>query len=121
MSDRQGRWRLLLAVGLGGVAGGLARVVIGASVGTVLPGWVVLALVNVLGSFAIGVAVGRGGRWAHRSVTTGVLGGFTTFSGWALDVVGFAGSAPLLAMLLLLAVPVACLGACVGGLALAGR
>ena len=49
--------------------------------------WARLA-VNVIGSFAIGVALRP--VWAHREgwqlfLMTGVLGGFTTFSAFSLD------------------------------------
>lgn len=95
---------LLAAVG-GGLGAGLRYVVGAASLRWFGPGfpWGTLT-VNVLGSLAMGVLIGwlvtRVGTSAHApggmglSVTdlrvflaTGVLGGFTTFSAFALDVV----------------------------------
>lgn len=79
-------------VAVGGAAGSLAR----AWVGDLLPHetgtwpWSTV-LVNVVGSFALGVvlavAVSSAGaaRRVRLVVGTGVLGGFTTFSGFALD------------------------------------
>jgi CrcB protein len=115
--------RLLLAVAAGGAAGGLARVAaeLAASTWAVLPHWAALVGVNVLGSLLIGWAAARGGRWASPAVTTGVLGGFTSFSGWVLDVLQLVQPAPVLALLLLLAVPVACVAACLVGLLLGER
>lgn len=116
--------RVLLAVAVGGVLGGVARVgagLLAAAVVPELPGWPVLVAVNVLGSFLMGLAVAGGGRWASPAVTTGLLGGFTSFSGWVLDVMRLAEPAPLLALLLLLTVPVATVAACVVGLMAGGE
>lgn len=50
-------------------------------------------VVNVVGSFAIGAVAGYfalkgdGGRHAQLFLTTGVLGGFTTFSAFSLETV----------------------------------
>jgi CrcB protein len=86
-------------------AAGYALVFLGAGVGGALRHGVNLAAarllglgfpwatltVNVVGSFAMGVLAGY---WAHRAglpqplrlfLTTGVLGGFTTFSAFSLD------------------------------------
>ena len=76
----------ILPVALGGAVGASARFLIGLAVpfpfGTLT--------VNILGSFLMGVAfvffADKGlDRWALM-VTTGVLGGFTTFSTFSLDV-----------------------------------
>lgn len=117
------RRRLLLAVAAGGAAGGLARVAaeLAASVVPALPHWAALVGVNVLGCLLVGWGTARGGRWASPVVTTGVLGGFTSFSGWVLDVLQLVQPAPLLALLLLLTVPVACVAACLAGLLLGER
>lgn len=112
------RWRLLVAVAVGGLLGGALRAAAGVAGAGAVPGWAVLVLVNVLGSLAMGAAVARGGRWASPALTVGLLGGFTTFAGWALDVVDLLSTAPLLALALALSVPVASTGACVAGLAL---
>src|SRR5262245_18207697 len=48
-------------------------------------------LVNITGSFAIGVVAGwfalrgHGGQMTSLFLTTGILGGFTTFSAFSLD------------------------------------
>jgi len=113
---------VLLAVGLGGALGGGVRVwagLVGPQAG--VPGWAVLVAVNVLGALAMGLLTARGGRWARPALTTGVLGGFTSFSGWVLDVLRLVEPAPVLALALLVAVPVATVSACVSGLVLGGR
>jgi CrcB protein len=82
---------ILLAVAAGGAAGSVARYVIGVlaarALGTALP-WGTLA-VNILGSFAIGWLAGvlsRGASdLARPLLLTGFLGGFTTFSAFALE------------------------------------
>lgn len=113
---------VLLAVGAGGALGGAARVWAGLVVPpTGVPGWAVLVAVNVLGALAMGLVVGRGGALARPAVTTGVLGGFTSFSGWVLDVLRLLGPAPVLALALLVAVPVATVSACTVGLLVGGR
>lgn len=86
--------RLLAAVAIGGAAGSLARyltmTVIGQWFGSAFP-WGTLA-VNVLGSFVMGVLVEASAlAWSpspelRALLTVGVLGGFTTFSTFSLDV-----------------------------------
>lgn len=113
---------VLAAVGAGGALGGLVRVwagVLGPQAG--VPGWALLVVVNVLGALAMGVVTARGGRFARPAVTTGVLGGFTSFSGWVLDVLRLLEPAPVLAVALLVAVPVAAVAACLVGLVLGRR
>lgn len=85
---------LLVAVSLGGVMGSLGRY----AVGVALPHdagafpWATL-VVNVTGAFAMGLLVAflvdRPGahRLARPFVGVGVLGGWTTFSALAVDVV----------------------------------
>lgn len=82
--------RTLAAVALGGGLGGVARYGLSASVhgpwGTLL--------VNVLGCGLIGVLmvlVPRLHPLARPFLGVGVLGGFTTFSGYALDAVELGG------------------------------
>ncbi|MFE6130477.1 fluoride efflux transporter FluC [Streptomyces sp. NPDC056437] len=88
------RLPVLLAISAGGVAGALARHAVNrqwpAAEGT-FP-WATF-WINVLGSALIGVLmvlVSEGGRRAHPLmrpfVGVGVLGGFTTFSTYALDL-----------------------------------
>ncbi|MGW1762732.1 fluoride efflux transporter FluC [Streptomyces sp. NPDC002073] len=84
---------VLAAVSAGGVLGALARYGLGL-LWPAAPGafpWTTLGI-NVAGCALIGVLmvlVGGGGRWAHPLVRpflgTGVLGGFTTFSTYAVD------------------------------------
>jgi CrcB protein len=90
------KWPVLAVISAGGMAGSLARY--GATLlWPAAPGafpWTVL-WVNVVGCALIGVLMvlvgrgGRGGRPAHPLVRpflgVGVLGGFTTFSAYALD------------------------------------
>ena len=96
MAGRKGRIlsvQLLAAVAIGGSLGSVARylVAIGAGrlVGTDFP-WGKLAI-NIVGSFLMGALAGyfafRPGIAQHMRLfmTTGVLGGFTTFSAFSLD------------------------------------
>jgi CrcB protein len=84
----------IAAVAIGGAAGSVARFlmmgVVGGLVGTAFP-WATLA-VNVLGSFVMGVIVEASALvWSpdpalRTLLTVGILGGFTTFSTFSLDV-----------------------------------
>jgi CrcB protein len=84
----------ILAVGLGGAIGSIARYLTiagaGRFFGTGFP-WGTLA-VNVVGSFIIGVLAEIFRRHVLRDpvlgalLTTGFVGGFTTFSTFSLDV-----------------------------------
>ncbi|MGV9313988.1 fluoride efflux transporter FluC [Streptomyces sp. NPDC003691] len=84
---------VLAAVAAGGVVGALARyAAVRAWPGDPASAPLVTLGVNVLGSFLIGVLmvlVAEGGRTPHPLLRpfagTGVLGGFTTFSAYALD------------------------------------
>jgi fluoride exporter len=85
--------RLLLAIALGGALGSVGRYWFGAQIGQWLGmafPWGTLA-VNSLGGFAMGVVVGAlgpsGSTDLRAFLMVGVLGGFTTFSAFALDVV----------------------------------
>ena len=83
----------VLWVALGGALGSMARygvnVLSGRALGTDFP-WHTL-IVNVAGSFAMGALVALMAlRWNVASdtrafLTTGILGGFTTFSAFSLD------------------------------------
>ena len=86
------RWDILLVIGLGGSVGSVARW--GVSVAFApRPGAFPLAtfLVNVTGSFALGVLmvfvvdVWRPMRYVRPFLGVGVLGGYTTFSTYMLD------------------------------------
>ncbi|MDT0341803.1 fluoride efflux transporter FluC [Streptomyces litchfieldiae] len=113
----RGRLSLLAVVALGGGLGSAARYGAGRLVATPPHGfpWTTLG-VNVLGCALIGVlmvAVTEAGS-AHRLVRpflgTGVLGGFTTFSTYTLDVEQlFSAGRPGPAFACLLLTPVAAL------------
>lgn len=98
-----------LAVALGGALGSLARYALGLA----LQGWkfpYATLTVNVLGSLAMGALVAwLAGRsdlplWLKPGLSTGVLGGFTTFSALAIETLLLAkgGSAGLAAANVLL-------------------
>jgi fluoride exporter len=86
------RWDVLVAVALGGALGSLVRWALGelmAGSGP-FPWWTFVE--NVTGSFALGVLVVLAfdrwprSRYLRPFLGVGVLGGFTTFSTYALDV-----------------------------------
>ena len=88
-----------VAVALGSAIGGMARYGISRLWPWVPGGWPMATMtVNVLGSFAIGllsaVLAGRAGgaETARLFWMTGVLGGFTTYSAFALETVTLAGT-----------------------------
>jgi CrcB protein len=122
---------LVLAVAAGGVVGTTARATLTGAVGQV-GGWPLGTLTeNVVGSFLLGMlleALLRAGQETPRArvvrlgLGTGVLGGFTTFSSFALEVerllaggeagiaAGYAGASLVLGLL-----------ACAGGIVLGAR
>lgn len=77
----------MIWVALGGALGALAR----ASVALVLDPriWLATLAVNVVGSVAIGFVIGRLDQRWWPFLVTGFLGGFTTFSAFALDAAEF--------------------------------
>ena len=96
-----------LMVFLGAALGGSLRYAVGlAAVGLFGSGLPVGTLiVNVLGGFAMGVVAEYWARRGHLSqharlfLTTGVFGGFTTFSSFSLDTVTlWSGGRPLMAL-----------------------
>lgn len=85
-----------LLVFLGAGAGGAIRHGINLATARLLPGVtfpVATLLINVLGSFLMGIIAesfvlrGSGGHPLRLLLTTGVLGGFTTFSTFSLDAI----------------------------------
>jgi CrcB protein len=117
---------IIAAVAAGGVVGALSRYGAGVALPTA-PGTFPLAtfLVNALGCFLMGALVAGLGRWpgahplARPFLGTGVLGGFTTFSTYAVDSDGLlTGPAPHVA--LGLAYLVGTLVAAIGAAALGG-
>lgn len=76
----------VLLVAAGGVAGVLARYGLGVLVASI---WTVVA-VNLAGCFALGLLTSAGAEWSapvRDGLGVGFLGGFTTFSTFALQAV----------------------------------
>lgn len=93
---------LLVVVAVGGALGALARF----GVAEALPHGrasvpVGTLLVNVVGALALGLLVGVApdARWLRPFLGTGVLGGFTTFSTFALETDRLLARAPAVAVL----------------------
>ncbi|GGJ87842.1 hypothetical protein GCM10010123_16770 [Pilimelia anulata] len=86
MTARRPTARTTAAVALGGAAGTLLRY----AAGQLWPGPAGTLAINVLGGLAIGALLrrpaGRPDRYLRPLLATGLLGGFTTFSGYAVDV-----------------------------------
>ncbi len=84
---------LLLAIAIGGALGAIGRWGLEEAFPAFVPGgwpWGTL-LANLLGAFAIGLIatsprVAAGPNWLRPFLITGVLGGFTTFSAFALEL-----------------------------------
>ena len=87
-------WAVVAAVAAGGAIGSAARYILSVAIqrlfGTDFPWWTLS--VNVIGSFLMGVIVTSVAlRWSigqtgQAFLTVGILGGFTTFSAFSLDV-----------------------------------
>ena len=83
----------------------------------------VTLVINLVGSFLLGILVGRldGARPHLRAfLGTGVLGGFTTYSAFAVQTIQVAGAAPLVGLLLALVAVFGGVAAAIAGLT-AGR
>jgi CrcB protein len=86
----------LIAVFCGGLLGTLLRLMVDLALPHSSPGEISgsTVVVNILGSFALGVVVAHfwlmpaTPEWVKLSVGPGLLGSFTTFSAIALNVVG---------------------------------
>lgn len=113
---------VLIGAGVLGGLGSVARVLLDDAVmrraaGTGFP--VGILVVNVLGSLALGLAVGAGVNGdALRVIGIGLLGGFTTFSTWMLDTDGLTRGRAVANVAISLAVGLAAvsLGRALGGL-----
>lgn len=118
----------LLVVAVGGAVGAALRWGLEQLL-PVVDGWSwATLLANVLGSAALALVVVHGERhahphWVRPGVGTGLLGGFTTYSTYAVQVALLGGADPVLGLLYLVLTPVLCVGAAAGagGLALRAR
>ncbi len=116
-----------IAIALGGAAGSLARYWVATTVGSrVAVGGAGTFAVNLVGALAIGFVLGavesrftETPRWVTLGLTTGILGGFTTFSAFAYDAIAHveAGDSAL-AVAYVVGTVVLGIGAAAGGLAL---
>ncbi len=116
-----------IAIALGGAAGSVARYALGTWVTSRAGvGGAGTFAVNLVGALAIGLVLGAiegraeaPPRWVTLGLTTGILGGFTTFSTFAFDTVSHVevGDAPL-ALAYVLGTVVLGIAAAAGGLAL---
>ena len=100
-------WRPFVAVAVGAGIGGVVRYAIGVwTVSRFGPhhGWLATGFINVSGSLVIGVVVELAARGfvtplAGLFLATGILGGYTTFSTFALEIaLAVPGSAALAAL-----------------------
>lgn len=115
-----------LAVALGSALGGVGRYGLSRLWPWVPGGWPTATMtVNLLGSFAIGLlsvglsARAGGAETARLFWMTGVLGGFTTYSAFALETVTLAGAGEAMRAATYVAATVAvCLVAAFAGRAL---
>lgn len=122
------RSRDLALVAVGGVLGSLARYAVGTAVPHPAAGWPWATLtVNVVASLLIGVLAGwaywrHAAHWVRPLAMSGFLGGFSTFSAFAVDTITLAeaGSGGLAATYVI-ATLVACVGAVGAGTAVAQR
>ena len=111
-----------LLIAVAGGLGAASRLMIDGLVRNRVPStfpWATI-LINVTGSFMLGLLVGLGAgeRW-HDVVGTGFLGGYTTFSTASLETAGLLlDRRPLAAAANGLGVLVACVAAASGGYAL---
>lgn len=114
-----------VAVGLGAAVGALLRVGVGQVLPTDGDGFpVATLLVNLVGCLAMGLLTPlvRGRHpLASLALGTGVLGGYTTFSTFALDVERLAQAAPLTMLGYLALTVLGCVVAAAAGLVTAER
>jgi CrcB protein len=110
---------LLPAVAVAGAVGALARYGVGTAVEASLP--VATLLANLTGSLLLGVLVGLAPAvsWLRPVLGTGLLGGWTTWSGLAVETVVMG--SPFVAAVYLLATLAGGLTLAAAGVSLAGR
>jgi len=112
-------WRALVAVLVGGMLGTALRL----GLDTLVHQPASTLVVNVIGSFALGFLVARvwptAAPWLKAGLGPGLLGSFTTFSAFAVQVVTLGFS--LSSLLDIVLTMVLGLVAAFGGLALGGR
>lgn len=122
--------RALLLVFVGGTAGTGGREALALAFPAPAGGFpVTILLVNVVGAFLLGLLLEtlsgggpdvRGGRRLRLLLGTGVLGGFTTYSAFAVDAAVLLQGAPVVAVFYVVASLVIGLLASIGGIAAGG-
>ncbi len=85
----------LILVSLGGAFGAALRFIISKLFISSTPVFTYVALVNIIGCFVAGLIAGYLDKHIHTEATrlfliTGILGGFTTFSAFSLDILNMA-------------------------------
>ncbi|MGM7698220.1 fluoride efflux transporter FluC [Microbacterium sp. A84] len=115
--------RRLLLVVLGGMLGTAARLALGLMIPDAAGLPLATLAANVLGALLIGVLAARLPRSSERRVflATGILGGFTTYSAFAVGSIQALASAPMLAVLYALLTLVLGIAAVVLGMRLGRR
>ena len=109
----------VLAVGFGGMAGSLLRMAVFQFAGAGLGLWIV----NILGSFIIGIAAARLVKRSAETrlfVSTGLIGSFTSFSAFSADWFGLLETSLITGIIYALGMTAASIAAAALGL-LAGR
>lgn len=86
--------RIVAWVAIAGAVGSVLRYLVAGAVNARAEPWGTV-IVNVLGAFVLGVLVGWFGRRAvpvelRTALGVGLLGGFTTFSAWAVETIDLA-------------------------------
>lgn len=122
------RSRDLALVAVGGVAGSLLRGAVGVAVPQEAGSWPWSTLtVNVVASLLIGLVAGwvrarHAADWVRPLVMAGVLGGFSTYSAFAVDTVALGAAGQVgLAVAYVASTLGLCVGAVAAGTAAAGR
>jgi CrcB protein len=98
-----------------------------AALSQALPGFGTTFAINILGAFLLGLLIetlGYGSGWRHilrLGLGTGLLGGFTTYATFSLEIVELWSAAPRLSVGYSVASLVAGVAAALGGICLAKR